>query len=285
MSVRIQSLKTLGPKGFRRLAYAEWDGPAEGRVTVCVHGLTRNGRDFDWLAPRLARRGLVVAPDMPGRGESEWLADPADYAYPGYFADVAALIARTGADEVDYVGTSMGGIIGMYLASQAGTPIRRLVLNDIGAVVPAAALDRIAHYVGLTPDFADLDEVEAYLRQVQVGFGSLTDAQWRHMARFGHRRLENGRLALGYDPAIAAAFRGGTSSDVVLWPYYDLIACPTLVIHGAKSDVLLPDTVAEMTRRGPRAAVFTVAEAGHAPALMDEAQIDAIDNFLSTDGT
>jgi pimeloyl-ACP methyl ester carboxylesterase len=283
MSVTIRSLDCLGPKGFHRIAYAQWPGPADGRVTICVHGLSRNGRDFDDLAQRLSARGPVLAPDMPGRGKSPWLPEAADYAYPLYFADVAALIARSGAAEIDYVGTSMGGIIGMYLACQPGTPIRRLVLNDIGPVVPKAAIARIGDYVGRVPDFADLGELEAYLRVVQAGLGRLTDAQWRHLAEHSYRVLENGRLALHYDPAIAQVFAAEAPGDVVLWPYWDRITCPTLVIRGAQSDTLLAETAGEMTQRGPKAVLFEVADAAHAPALMDPAQIDAIERFLQAE--
>ncbi|HLY56946.1 MAG TPA: alpha/beta hydrolase [Stellaceae bacterium] len=283
MAVTLRTLTCLGPHGFHRLSYAEWAGPAEGRVTICLHGLSRNGRDFDRLAERLSERGRVLAPDMPGRGQSEWLPNPADYAFPTYFADVAALIARSGAAEVDYVGTSMGGLIGMYLAAQPGTPIRRLVLNDIGPVVPRTATERIGTYVGRVPEFDTVAEVETYLREVQVGMGRLTDDDWRHLAEHGYRRLENGKLALAYDPAIAAAFQVETPAVVDLWPFYDAVRCPTLVIHGALSDTLLAGTAQEMTRRGPGAQLYTVADAGHAPALMDAAQIDAIERFLTAE--
>ncbi len=279
MSVTIRELPCLGPKGFHRLAYAEFPGPVEGQLTICVHGLSRNGRDFDVLAERLSSRGTVLAPDMPGRGRSEWLSDPADYAYPLYIADVAALIARSGASSIDYVGTSMGGIIGMYLAAQKNTPIRRLVLNDIGPLVPKAALERIGAYVGQVPEFDDLESREAYLRVVQAGIGPLSDAEWRHLAAHSNRRLDNGKLALAYDPAIAQPFIAA-QADVVMWPLYDLIAVPTLVIRGAHSDTLLAETAEEMTRRGPKAALHVVPETAHAPALMDAASIGRIEAFL-----
>jgi pimeloyl-ACP methyl ester carboxylesterase len=279
MTIEIKQLKCLGPTGFHRIAYAEWTGRA-GRPTICVHGLTRNGRDFDALARRLsASGGPVLAPDMPGRGKSEWLPSADSYQYPVYFADVAALIARSGADEIDFVGTSMGGIIGMYLASQPGTPIRRLVLNDVGPFIPKASLQRIGGHLGLDPKFPDIAALEAYIRQVQGSFGALSGADWRHLAETGHRVLPDGMLGLAYDPAIAGAFKAALE-DVSLWEMYDPITCPTLVIRGAQSDLLLAETAAEMTRRGPCATLFEVADAGHAPALMATDQIDAIEAFL-----
>ncbi|HEV2677231.1 MAG TPA: alpha/beta hydrolase [Aliidongia sp.] len=281
MSMRSERLPCLGPHGFYQLAYSHWPGVNGGRTTVCVHGLTRNGRDFDVLARRLAVRGPVAAPDMPGRGRSAWLVDPMDYSYPVYLGAVAALIARLGVDEVDYVGTSMGGIIGMMLACQPGSPIRRLVINDVGPFIPVAALQRIADYVGLDPEFADLDRVEQYLRAVHGSFGALTDAQWRHMAETSHRVRSDGSLGLGYDPAIARAFKAVPLADVDLWPFYDRIPCPTLVIRGARSDLLLAETARDMTRRGPKAALFEVADAGHAPALMEEAQLARIEEFFA----
>ncbi|GGF51309.1 alpha/beta hydrolase [Aliidongia dinghuensis] len=287
-SMQPQRLSCLGPHGFHRIAYSYWPGPSEanpaagvGRPTLCVHGLTRNGRDFDALGERLSRRGPVAAPDMPGRGRSAWLADAADYSYPVYLGTVASLIARLGAEEIDYVGTSMGGIIGMMLACQPGSPIRRLVLNDVGPFIPVAALERIAGYVGLDPEFADLDQLERHLRAVHSAFGPLSNAEWRHMAETSHRVRADGSLGLGYDPAIAQAFTAAPLTDVDLWPFYDRIQCPTLVIRGAQSDLLTAETAEEMTRRGPKAELYEVADAGHAPALMDEAQIARIESFFT----
>ena len=280
MSMTEQRLLCLGPHGFYKLVYSRWQ-PREtgGPPVVCVHGLTRNGHDFDALGERLARQRHVVAPDMPGRGRSDWLPIKTDYGYPTYLGAVAALIGSLEAEAVDYVGTSMGGIIGMMLASQPNSPIRRLVLNDVGPLIPKAALERIGTYAGQGEEFDDLGAVEAYFRHVSAPFGQLTDAQWRDMAEHGDRRLDNGRLALAYDPEIALPFRGDLA-DVDLWPVYDLIRCPTLVIRGAESDLLLAETAAEMAQRGPKAALYEVREAGHAPALMDEKQLAVVERFL-----
>ncbi|MGQ0664740.1 MAG: alpha/beta fold hydrolase [Pseudomonadota bacterium] len=286
MTPRFEEFSALAPGGFTRLAYAEWGPGAVARTVVCAHGLTRLGRDFDALAAALAREGMrVVAPDMPGRGRSPWLARKEDYSYPFYVAAMAALIARLGVKEVAWVGTSMGGIIGMMLAAQPGTPVTRLVLNDIGAFIPKSALERVAQYIGADPRFDDLDGVEAYLRRVHAPFGQLTDDQWRHLARHSAVPTAAG-LRLRYDPAIAQVFADGPLDDMALWPVWDRIACPVLVIRGAESDLLLAGTVAEMGQRGAAAASAMVRTAvipgcGHAPALMDEDQIALVRGFLA----
>ena len=268
--------------GGHRLAYAFWDGPRHGSIHMLVHGLSRNGRDFDRLASKLVKWGPVYAPDMPGRGLSDRLADPEDYGYTLYVADVLALIRHVGAGAVDFVGTSMGGIIGMQIAATPNPPVRRLVLNDVGPFIPKAALERIALYVGANPEFDDLADVERHLRHVMASFGPIGSEDWQHFLGHAWRREADGRLALHYDPAIAASFRG-TLADVDLWPVYDRIQVPVLVVHGSASDVLLPETVAEMARRGPRASCYEVAEAGHAPALIEPQQIEAIEQFFHED--
>ncbi len=277
--MRTHELRCLGPHGFHRMTYYEWGDIANPRVVVCVHGLTRNGRDFDALAQALAQQLRVVCPDVAGRGASQWLSYKQDYGYPVYLADMAALIARTGADQVDWVGTSMGGLLGMMLAAQPQTPIRRLLVNDIGPFVPRAALERLALYVGKAPRFATLDELERYLRMVMVPYGALTDQQWRHLATHSSRQGDDGRFGVSYDPAIADAF-AGPLQDVVLWPMWDAIRCPTLVVRGKESDLLLRATAEEMTRRGPNAQLVEFAGIGHAPALMADDQIAAVRDFL-----
>lgn len=280
MTPRLRALKALGPHGFTEIAYTEW-GPETGdRVAVCVHGLTRNARDFDWLAAALADRGWrVLCPDMPGRGRSAWLRDPKDYGYALYLAASAAVIARSGAEQVAWIGTSMGGIIGMMLAAQPHTPLRSLVLNDVGALIPKASIARIGTYVGDAPDFSDLAAVEAYLRRVHAPFGALSDAQWRHMAEHGSRPAEPGRLRLHYDPAIAVPFRQQEPQDVDLRPFWNAIKIPTLILRGATSDLLLPETATEMSANG-RAELVEIPGCGHAPALMDSDQIATVMGFV-----
>ncbi|HEX9464662.1 MAG TPA: alpha/beta fold hydrolase [Alphaproteobacteria bacterium] len=284
---RLYDMQVLSPSGFVRLAWAEWGADDAERVVICCHGLTRNGRDFDALASVLASTGWrVVAPDIPGRGRSEWLRRAEDYIYPFYLSAMAALIGRLRIASVDWVGTSMGGLIGMMLAAQPGTPIRRLVLNDIGALIPKVSLERLADYVGHDPRFETLDALEAYLRHVHAPFGALTDAEWRHLATYSSAPAERGHLRLHYDPAIAKAFVAGKIEDVALWPVWDAVACPTLLLRGAASDLLLPATAAEMTRRGAAALrgqveLREIAGAGHAPALMAADQTALVGDFLA----
>lgn len=270
----------LSASGFHRIAYVEWGAPSNGRVLVCVHGLTRNGRDFDWLARALAEDYRVACPDVVGRGRSDWLADKSGYGYPQYCADLNALVARLGVERVDWVGTSMGGLIGMMMAAQPGTPIHRLVMNDIGPFVPKAGLERLARYVGKDPRFADLAAAEAYTREVAAPFGTLGEAEWRHLALHSVRQEPDGGWRLRYDPAIGDPFRTDEIADVNLWPVWERVRCPVLVLRGERSDLLLPEVAAETARRGPGARVIEIAGCGHAPALMAAEQIAPIRDFL-----
>jgi pimeloyl-ACP methyl ester carboxylesterase len=280
MTPRLRDLPFLAPTGFVRLAWAEW-GPERGRTVVCAHGLTRNARDFDPLARELARRGWrVAAVDFPGRGRSGRLARAEDYGYPVYLAALAALVARLDAEPVAWVGTSMGGLAGMMLAAQPGTPVARLVVNDIGPFIPRASLERIAGYVGDLPRFADLAAAEAWQRRVAAPFGRLDDATWRAWAETMTVPDGAGGRVAHYDPAIALAFTGKPPEDVDVWPVWERVACPTLVLRGAESDLLLAGTAAEMTRRGPRARLAEIAGCGHAPALVDPAQLALVADFL-----
>ncbi len=274
------SLSCLGPHGFHRIVYREWGDADNPHVVVCVHGLTRNSRDFDRLAAHLGRRYRVICPDVAGRGESPWLPHAADYGYPLYLSDMAALIARTGAGMVDWVGTSMGGLIGMFLAAQPGNPVRRLVMNDVGPLVPKAALERLAGYVGVDAAFDDLSELERYLRRICAPFGPLTDTEWQHLARHSARERSDGKLGLAYDPAIGDALRGPLA-DVVLWPVWGAVKVPVLVIRGADSDLLLPETTQQMMATAPPGSRFAEFHGvGHAPMLMADEQIAAIEAFL-----
>lgn len=266
--------------GAAVLRWAEW-GPPDGPPVVCVHGLTRTGRDFDALAAALAARGRrVICPDVFGRGLSDWLPDAALYAVPTYARALAPVLRAVGR-EYDWVGTSMGGLVAMaLLAAGEGAGTRRLVLNDVGAHLPAAALRRIAAYLSAPPPaFPDLDALERHLRAVHAPFGDLGDAGWRHLAATSARTDAAGRVLLHYDPAIARAFASAPTDDVDLWPQWEAIAAPTLVLRGESSDLLLPDTAARMATR-PGARVATVPGCGHAPALMDDAQVATVLGFL-----
>lgn len=279
---REHTVQCLSPAGLHRIAYTEWGDARNPRVLVCVHGLSRVGRDFDDLARALCADYRVVCPDIVGRGRSDWLADPTDYQIPQYVADMVTLLARLDADSVHWVGTSMGGLIGVALAAMPDAPITRLVLNDVGPLLKAEALKRIAEYLGQSPVFADFAQAEAYIRAVSASFGLTTDAQWRRLTEVSLVAAAGGGWRLHYDPAIAVPLRtqGTGSVDIDLWHIYDAIRCPTLVVRGAQSDLLDRTTLAAMAIRGPHAATIEIPEVGHAPMFMDPGQIDIVRNFL-----
>lgn len=292
----------LGTKGFHRMHYVDWGDPAAERVVICVHGLTRNCRDFDFLARALQSDFRVVCPDVVGRGKSDWLHAKEEYGNPQYCADMAALIARVTAApgprgwvgrlaravaskdgkprRIYWVGTSMGGLIGMLLASRLNSPIAKLLLNDVGTIVPKAALERIAAYVGKDPRFKTFAELEAYVRMISASFGPHTDEQWRHLTLHGAKQHEDGSWGMRYDPEIGAPFRTGPLADVDLRNFWDTIACPTLLLRGAQSDLLLKENAVAMTRRGPKPRLVEFDGIGHAPTLMTDDQIRVVREFL-----
>jgi pimeloyl-ACP methyl ester carboxylesterase len=278
IKMREGSVVCLDPHGFHRMRYVEWGDPHNPRVLVCAHGLTRNGRDFDYVAQSLADAYRVVCPDVVGRGRSDWLRDPKDYTYSVYCHDMAALIAAVHAETVDWLGTSMGGIIGMILAGVPGSPVRKLVMNDVGCVIPKAALQRLGQYVGKEPPFDSIEAFEAAMRSFSP-FGELTAEQWRHLAVTVARQDENGRWRPRYDPGVAVNFQDAVVADVDLRPYWGLVHGPVLVIRGDESDLLLEETLEEMLRR-PHTEAHRVPRCGHAPMLMDDTQAGAIRHFL-----
>ncbi len=263
------------------MAYLEWGDPDNERVLICVHGLTRCARDFDKLAAALSGHYRVVCPDVAGRGDSEWLPDPMLYQLPQYVGDMVTLIARLDVESVHWLGTSMGGLIGMALAAQPGTPVRKLVVNDAGPLITKVSLERIATYLGMAPVFPDIAAAEQYVRAVNATFGPHSDAQWRFLAEVVLRRNPDGSLRMHYDPKLAEPFRALIpEKDLELWPLWDAIRCPALVLRGAQSDLLTKETCAQMTQRGPRAKVVEIPGVGHAPTLMHEDQIRIVRDFL-----
>jgi pimeloyl-ACP methyl ester carboxylesterase len=267
------------------MAYWEWGDPACPDVVVCVHGLTRQGRDFDTLARDLSHARRVVCPDVAGRGRSDWLADPAGYAIPAYVADMVTLLARLDARQVDWVGTSMGGLIGMGLASLAQSPIRRLVLNDVGPVLGLAALQRIGSYVGVPVRWASEEEAADALKAISLGFGPHTREEWLALTRPQLKPDGQGGFTPHYDPAIGVPFRAITPEmvtlgEAMLWKSYDSLTCPTLLLRGADSDLLSAETAQQMTQRGPRARLVTFEGVGHAPTLVAPDQRAAVRDFL-----
>jgi pimeloyl-ACP methyl ester carboxylesterase len=277
--MEIRRIQVEGPDGDYGLSYAEWDSPGAARAIICVHGLTRNGRDFDHLAAVLQDQARVICPDIVGRGLSDPLGNPEHYALPTYVAHMLQMLDKLSLGEVDWVGTSMGGLIGMGVAA-SGAPIRRLVLNDIGPFIPKAALERINMYLGMSLSFASLEALEAHLREIHAGFGPLSDAEWRHLAEHSASRREDGTFRLSYDQRLGEPMKRGPIEDVDLWPVWDQISCPVLVLRGAESDLLLAETAEEMTRRGPGAEIIQIDGTGHAPALMAKDQIEIVRDWL-----
>ena len=272
---------TIPVAGPRTMAYVEWGDPSASAL-VCVHGLTRCARDFDFLAQEMARHGYrVICPDVVGRGDSSWLTDPMDYAVPTYTKHLLMLLARLELESVHWVGTSLGGLIGMAIAAMPGSPIGRLVLNEVGPVVSVAALQRMALYVGKWPPLPTMEAAEQYVRAVSAPFGPHTDAEWRFLTEHVVRRNSDGSLRMHYDPAIAAPFVAEPPTrDIELWTFYDAIRCPTLVLRGEHSDMLERGTIAQMASRGPRAKVVEIAGVGHAPTLIHADQIAIVRDFL-----
>jgi pimeloyl-ACP methyl ester carboxylesterase len=272
-------------RGTHRMAYWEWGDAASPRVLVCAHGLARQGRDFDVLARDLAGSWRVICPDIVGRGRSDWLAEPADYVIPTYVADVATLLARLALDAVDWVGTSMGGLIGIALAGQPRSPVRRLVINDIGPAIEPVSIRRIGGYLGQPAHWRSLDEAADELWTISQGFGPHTREQWLALTR-PQIVADGAGFKPHYDPAIALAMRAQTSEgaaagQALLWQLYDRIACPTLLLRGAESDLLSPATAQAMTQRGPRAQLHEFSGIGHAPTLVPPDQRRVIREFLA----
>jgi pimeloyl-ACP methyl ester carboxylesterase len=283
---RRRSVQCASPRGLHRIAYLEWGDPRNRDVLLCVHGLTRSSRDFDDLAHALCARFRVVCPDVAGRGDSDRLLDASLYAVPHYVSDMVTLIARLDVEAVSWVGTSLGGLIGMALAAQAQSPIARLVLNDAGPVVTRGSLERIAGYLGTRMQFQSVAEAEVYMRDISAPFGPHSDAQWRFLTETWLRPNDDGTWRAHYDPRIAEAFRATLpQKDLELWPVYDAIRCPTLVLRGEHSDLLTRETAGAMRLRGPKATVVEIRGVGHAPTLMHPDQIALVRSFLLEGGS
>jgi pimeloyl-ACP methyl ester carboxylesterase len=280
------------------MAYASW-GPANAaHVVFCVHGLTRQGRDFDILAQALVAAAeaaqlppiRVICPDVVGRGRSDWLPDPMGYQFPQYASDMAVLIQSLNSQRpiqrLDWVGTSMGGVIGMLLAAQEmPVPIRNLVLNDIGPPVSWKSIQFMQTYVGEVGRFASVQDAANAMWEVSKSFGPHTPAEWLALSQHMVKRLDDGAYCLHYDPQLRVPIRAVTeeatkAGEATLWQIYDAVRCKTLLIHGAQSELLSVDAVKAMTQRGPRVQVATVEGVGHAPTLTHQDQIDIVLAFL-----
>lgn len=278
--------------GGHRMAYWQWGQAGAGHVVLCVHGLSRQGRDFDVLAQALCARQpdlRVVCPDVVGRGQSDWLQDPMGYQLPSYAADMLALLAQLQPTTLDWVGTSMGGLIGMALCGQPALPfkVRKLVLNDVGPVIQWQALQRIGSYLGQPVRFASLELAADALWAISASFGPHTREQWLALTRHMVKPATDGQggFVLHYDPAIALPFRAVTpesaaQGEATLWQLYDAITAQTLLLRGADSDLLSAEAAAAMTQRGPRARRVEFAGVGHAPTLIAPDQVQVVSDFL-----
>ena len=281
---RTGEVRCLSRVGFHTMRYTEWGAADNPNVLLCVHGLTRVGNDFAHLAENLSDRYRIVCPDVVGRGRSDWLADPTLYGLPQYAFDLTSLIARLGVERVDFLGTSMGGLIGMSLAGQPNAPIGRLILNDIGPRLELDALRRIGEYVGEPKSFADLDQAVEYVRSISLGFGLRTAQQWRELTE-PVVRFDGSSWVFRYDPGIALSVKNPTAqsnaaAEAKLWELYDAIRGPVLLVRGAESDLLSQAAAAEMTQRGPRARLVEIPGVGHAPMFFDPDQIALVRDFL-----
>ena len=281
---RLHHVQCLDNRGLHRMAYWEWGDPANPRVLVCVHGLSRQGRDFDVLAQAMADEYRVVCPDVVGRGRSDWLADPAGYAIPAYVADMVTLLARLDATTVHWVGTSMGGLIGLGLASLPGSPIARLVLNDVGPKIEWASLQRIGQYLGQPSHWDTVEAAADALWEISRPFGPHSREQWLALCR-PMLRPDGDGYQLHYDPAIAVPFKAineaaAAAGDAALWYAWSRVSCPTLVLRGAESDLLSVQTVQAMVHTRPGTLVREFAGVGHAPTLVQPDQVQVVRAFL-----
>lgn len=285
MTARRHTLQCFSPTGLHTLSYKEWGAPDNPNVVICVHGVTRVSDDFDVLAQALQADYRVICPDIVGRGQSGRLRNPMDYQVPQYVSDMVSLLARANAEKVYWVGTSMGGLIGMVLASLPGNPIAKLVLNDVGPVLEAEAIARIAHYISQEISFPSFQEAENYVREVSASFGEHSDAEWGKMTRDVFRQHEDGLWRRHYDMALAQPILKSTPemaalAQTMLWAAYDAIQCPTLLIRGELSDLLSLTVAQEMQQRGPKARLHQFAGVGHAPTLLHADQIQVVQEFL-----
>lgn len=281
---RLLHVQCLDPRGLHRMAYWEWGDPANPRVLMCAHGLSRQGRDFDTLAQSLCQHYRVVCPDVVGRGQSDWLTDPTGYVLPTYVSDMVTLLARLNAVQLDWVGTSMGGLIGLGLASLTGSPVRRLVLNDVGPAIQYQAISRIGDYLGQPVRWKTVEEAADYLWSISRSFGPHTQEQWLGLT-LPQLKSDGEGFKPHYDPGIAVPFKALTAElaaagEAQLWQAYDALRCETLVLRGAESDLLARSTAVEMTQRGPRAQLKEFEGVGHAPTLVQADQVDAVRGFL-----
>lgn len=260
------------------VGYRAYGDAANPNVLICVHGISRNARDFDTIGEALSDLYYVIAIDMPGRGRSDWMDDKIHYGYPLYETVAGEIIAMTGARQVDWLGTSMGGLVGMRIAAMENSPIRKLALNDIGPFIPAAGRRHNARVFGLDTRFASEDEGVQWVRENRTAFGPFTDAEWQKFGRDSLRQISNTEWGLDYDPGLSET---RSLEDHDAWDQWERIACPVLCLWGLDSVLLTPDTIERMRTTGPKAQIHEVPGVGHCPGLVDDEQIQAVRRFLT----
>jgi len=280
--MRLHQLTYPYKGGKKRLAYWSRGNPQNDSVVVCVHGLLRHSRDFDEIAVALASNHYVICPDLPGRGLSESLDNAEDYHPELYLEALAPLLSKFRQRQIHWIGTSLGGLLGMALASQPKSPINRLVLNDIGPELPQTALHRIASYIS-APHFRNLQEVDQFLRQTYESFVGLSDQQWQRLTKYGSKPHVEGGFVLHYDPLIAANTAASANQRILLWELWESIMQPCLLVHGLTSDLLTPAIVNQMQSTHPDMRVLQRPGIGHAPSLMLESEVDEIKKFIDGD--
>ncbi len=273
----------IDSQSFHQMNYYEWGNPNNPRVLLCVHGLFRNARDFDDLAQMLSQHYRVICPDMVGRGLSDKVINANDYSAPTYIADLTILLAQLGVTEVDFIGTSMGGMIGMIMAAMNNSPIKKLVLNDIGPYVDIKALQRIVAYgkEGSQHTFKTLEEVETYFKKVYPSFAQLSPEQWQQLAIAGVWESPNKHYQLAYDPKIIDNVILAAQNNIPLWALWSKVQCPVLLLHAALSDVLSDETVAQMQQLQPSLKTITIPDIGHPVSLMKRGEIELIKDWLN----
>lgn len=285
MQVQIKMVQCLSPAGLHAMAYKEWGDPHNPRVLVCVHGVTRVSDDFDALAAAMSDHYRVICPDVVGRGRSSWLKDPKYYWVPQYVSDMVTLIARLDVPSVDWFGTSMGALIGMGLAALPDTPIRKMVMNDVGPTLNFQALSRIGSYIGEDIRFDSFQMARDYIRTVSAPFGPHSELEWDKLAADVLRQTEDGRWRRHYDMSLALPFKTMTvdsaqQGEAALWAAYDAVRCPVLLVRGSESDLLTRETAQQMTERGPHAHLVELPGIGHAPTFVHDDQIALARKFF-----
>ncbi len=285
MAFTRQTVQCVSPAGLHTMSYKEWGDPQNAKVLICVHGVTRVADDFDMLAQALETEYRIICPDVVGRGQSGRLPNPQLYQIPQYVSDMVTLLARANAETVDWFGTSMGGLIGMVLASMKNSPLRKLVLNDVGPSLNFDGLKRIGDSIAQDVRFDTFEEALRFIREVSISFGPHSEAEWHKIARDVLKQDADGKWVRHYDLSLAIPVQATTAEvaaigEKMLWAAYDAITCETLLIRGAESDLLSKATAAQMQERGPRAEVVEIEGVGHAPTFVQQDQIAIVKEFL-----